>query len=246
VIRGILSATTAMRAQVLNQEVIANNLANADTVAYQKDKTVSRSFYDVFMYRFEPFSQTAIGGFTGGTVIHDIATLSATGPIEATENPLDIVLPEGTYLSVETPSGTRYTRMGNMEISDGYLTVSGYRVLGKNGPIQADGQGTYSITENGSVLGNGQEIGSLAVFSFSHGDSVLRKEGNTLFRAGNQAPLSIESPELVVGALEKSTVDPVSEMVNLISSLRAYEAAQKALHAHDETLEQAVNRVGRV
>lgn len=245
-IRGILSATTAMRAQVLNQEVIANNLANADTVAYQKDKTISRSFHDVLMYRFEPFTRTAIGGYTGGTVIHDIATLGVTGPLETTENPLDIVLPQGTYLSVETPSGTRYTRMGNLAISDGYVTVAGYRVLGRNGPIQADGHSTFGISEDGSVMADGEEIGNLAVYSFSRDSGVLTKEGNTLFRADGAVPSLIEFPRLVVGVLEKSTVDPVSEMVNLISSLRAYEAAQRALHAHDETLDQAVNRVGRV
>ncbi len=107
-IRGILSATTAMRAQVLNQEVIANNLANADTVAYQKDKTISRSFHDVLMYRFEPFTQTAIGGYTGGTVIHDIATLGVTGPLKPLRIRWILYLPRGTCLSVETPSGTRY------------------------------------------------------------------------------------------------------------------------------------------
>lgn len=198
-IRGILSAATAMRAQVLNQEVIANNLANVDTVAYQKDKVVFQSFHDVLMYRFDQLTQTAIGGFSSGTVLHDISTMDNIGALETTGRSLDIALPQGTYLAVETPAGTRYTRMGNLR----------------------------------------------SVFSFS-GDYELQKEGNSLFRLAGGNAISIESPRVLVGVLEKSTVDPVSEMVALISSMRVYEAAQRALRSHDETLEQAVNRVGRV
>lgn len=244
-IRGVLSATTAMRAQVLNQEVIANNLANADTVAYQKDKAVFRSFHDVLMYRFEPYTQTSVGGYAGGTVVSDVATFRNVGAIEATNNPLDISLPQGAYLSVETPAGTRYTRMGNLEARDGYLTVEGYRVLGSSGAIQAEPHRTYSVSEDGTVLCDGEETDSLVIYTFPP-DVALVKEGNSVFRITSGFANPIESPRLKVGALEKSTVDPVSEMVNLISSMRAYEAAQKVLHAHDETLGHAVSRVGRV
>lgn len=244
-IRGILSATTAMRAQVLNQEAIANNLANAGTIAYQKDKAVFRSFHDVLMYRFEPYTQTSIGGYTGGTVVRDVVTFRNAGAIDTTGNPLDIALPQGVYLSVETPSGTRYTRMGNIEVRDGYLTVAGYRVLGAGGAIQAEAYRAYSVSEDGMVLCDGEEVDSLAIYTFSPGADVI-KEGNSVFRVNSGVANPVASPRLKVGALEKSTVDPVSEMVNLISSLRAYEAAQKVLHAHDETLGHAVSRVGRV
>lgn len=244
-IRGILSAATAMRAQVLNQEVIANNLANVDTVAYQKDKVVFQSFQDVLMYRFDQLTQTAIGGFSSGTVLHDISTMDNIGALETTGRSLDIALPQGTYLAVETPAGTRYTRMGNLRDEDGYLAVGGYRVLGTNGVIALEAGKAYSISDDGSVLADGEIVDKLSVFSFS-GDYELQKEGNSLFRLAGGNAISIESPRVLVGVLEKSTVDPVSEMVALISSMRVYEAAQRALRSHDETLEQAVNRVGRV
>lgn len=244
-IRGILSAATAMRAQVLNQEVIANNLANTDTVAYQKDKVVFQSFHDALMYRFESLSHTAIGGFSSGTVLHDIATMDLVGGLETTHRPLDIALPQGTYLAVETPAGTRYTRMGNLRDMDGCLTVGGYRVLGTSGPIALEAGKVYSISDDGSVVADDETVDSLSVFSFS-GDYELEKEGNGLLRLIGGYATQIESPRVLVGVLEKSTVDPVSEMVALITSMRVYEAAQRALRSHDETLEQAVNRVGRV
>lgn len=244
-IKGILSAATAMRAQVLNQEVIANNLANVDTVGYQKDKVVFRSFHDVLMYRFDNLSQTAIGGFSSGTILHDIATMDTVGGLETTGRPLDIALPQGTYLAVETPAGTRYTRMGNLRYEDGFLSVGGYRILGVAGVIALEAGREYSISDDGRVLADGEVVDRLSVVTFT-GDYELHKEGNSLFRLEGGYANPIESPRVLVGVLEKSTVDPVSEMVALITSMRVYEAAQRALHSHDETLEQAVNRVGRV
>ena len=171
--------------------------------------------------------------------------MDTVGGLETTQRPLDIALPQGTYLAVETPAGTRYTRMGNLKDEDGYLTVGGYRVLGTNSAIALESGKVYSISDDGAVFADDETVDKLSVFSFS-GDYELEKEGNGLFRltGGNATP--IESPRVLVGVLEKSTVDPVSEMVALISAMRVYEAAQRALRSHDETLEQAVNRVGRV
>ncbi len=244
-IRGVLSAATAMRAQVLNQEVIANNLANAATVAYKKDKVVFQSFHDALMYRFDRLTQTSVGGYTGGTVLHDVRVMNDTGAVETTHNPLDIALPRDLYLGIETDAGIRYTRVGNLEKRDGYLTANGYRVLGGSGPIQVETGKCYSISNGGHVLEDGEPVDKLSVFSLSDNSSLM-KEGNNLFIIPSSALNIVESPDISVGTLESSTVDPVSEMVSLISSLRTYEAAQRALRAHDETLEQAVNRVGRV
>jgi flagellar basal-body rod protein FlgG len=246
-IRGIVSGITAMRAQLLNQEVIANNLANADTAAYNRDKVVFSSFNDALMYALRPSAfPVAIGRMSSGAVVQDIETIRSVGPIEKTEEPLDIALPAGDYLSVETASGTRYTRRGDLEVSgDGYLTVAGYKVLGKSGPVNVAGYGSKAIREDGAVLGDGKSVDSLALVEFKD-ESVLVKEGNSLFRPGSGEATPALSVVLIQGALEKSSVDPVSEMVNLIYTMRAYEAAQRAIRSHDETLEEAVNRVGKV
>jgi len=247
-LRGVLSATTAMQAQVRNQEVIANNLANVGTPAYRREKTTFRGLYDSPLYRFEPYLQSAIGYHTIGAALEDVRTIHEVGPVEVTGNPLDIVLPQGAYLAVETPQGVRYTRRGDLEVQpDGYLSVAGYRVQGTSGPLNLSSGGACAITQDGKVLLGGEEVGSLNVVRFNDED-LLIKEGNSLFRPqGNSVtPESVSSPNLTVGAIEKSTVDPVTEMVNLIAAYRTYEAAEKALHSQDETLEQAIIKVGRV
>ena len=246
-IRGVISGISAMRAQVRNQEVIANNLANADTAAYNKDKVVFSTFNDVLMYALRPSAfPVALGGVSSGALVQDIETIRSVGPIENTGNPLDIALPGGQYLAVETAGGVRYTRRGDLRVSaDGYLNVGGYRVLGRNGPIKIEGSGPKSVLEDGSVVVGGQTVGALTVLKFQD-ESALIKEGNCLFKLTSGQPVEVESPGLVAGALEKSSVDPVTEMVSLIYAMRTYEAAQRAVQSHDETLQQAVSRVGSV
>lgn len=246
-IRGIISGITAMRAQVLSQEVIANNLANADTAAYNKDRVVLSSFNDFLMHALQPSAfPRAVGGVSSGAVIQDVKTIRSVGPIENTGNPLDIALAAGQYLKVETTGGTRYTRRGDLRVSgDKYLTVGGYKVLGTSGPVRFEGPGVKAIREDGAVVEGDEVVDFLPLVEFQD-ESVLVKEGNSLFKPRSGEGVAASVVTLVQGALEKSSVDPVSEMVNLIYTMRAYEAAQRAIKSHDETLEQAVSRVGRV
>ena len=246
-IRGILSGVTAMRAQVRSQEVIANNLANANTAAYNKDTLVFTSFHDTLMYAIQPTAfPSEIGGVTGGTVVETIETIHSVGPIEVTGNPMDIALAGGQYLAVETTAGTRYTRRGDIELSaDRFLTVGGYKVLGKSGAIQVDGFLAKSIREDGAVMVGEEEVTFLPLWQFSD-ETALVKEGTSLFSPVDMAAVEVEHVSVAQGALEKSSVDPVVEMVNLIYTMRAYEAAQRAVLSADETLEQAVNKVGQV
>jgi flagellar basal-body rod protein FlgF len=246
-LRGIISGVTAMRAQVTNQEVIANNLANANTAAYNRDTTSFSSFRDVLtmMFRGNDFPQV-IGGMSSGAVVHDVQTVRSVGPIESTGELMDVALPGGVYFAVETPSGTRYTRRGDFEMSaDGYLTLGGYRVLGRGGPIQVNEYRSRAIREDGAVVCDGTVVDTLNVYAFRD-EGVLTKEGTSLYSPGNAVPVLADSPALITRALEKSSVDPVVEMVSLITAMRAYEAAQRAVQSHDETLGMAVERVGRV
>ncbi len=234
-----------MRAQALKQEVIANNLANADTVGYAQDKLVISSFHDVLMSRLNPSSLPAsLGSYSGGSIAHDICTIHGVGPMETTGNPLDIALPDGKYLCVETAYGTRYTRRGDLQISgEGFITVAGYRVLGTSGPISVEDSSSIHISQDGSVMSGEKSVAVIDVVEIP-GDSSLVKEGNSLYRADTNQVSRSHDTMLLLGTLEKPSIDPISEMVSLIQTMRIYEAAQRAIKSHDDALDQAVNRVG--
>jgi flagellar basal-body rod protein FlgF len=244
-IRGIISGVMAMRAQVGNQEVIANNLANVSTAAYNRDCSVLRSFSDCLMYRMNKAGAAAIGVSTGGTVIQDVRTIHSVGPLETTDNPLDIALSAGTYLAVETPSGILFTRRGDLEVTrDGYLTVGGFRVMGAQGPIIVDSRDLV-IREDGSILSRGRYVDTLRLVTVTDTER-LEKVGSSLVIIPDEALEISEDVVVTQGALEKSSVNPVTEMVSLIHTMRLYEAAQRLIQSQDQALDQAVNRVGRV
>lgn len=237
----------AMRAQVLKQEVIANNLANADTVAYSQDKAVFSSFHDVLISMCSPSSfPKTLGGYSAGTVLQDVRTIHEVGPLETTGHPLDIALREGDYLSVQTAAGTRYTRRGDLQISpEGYLTVAGFRVLGDSQPVRVgDCSGPY-VSEDAYLMSGEDKVAALDIVHIKSA-SLLTKVGNSLYEAEAGSVSKSQGAAVLQGVLEKSAVDPVAEMVNLIYTMRAYEAAQKAVQSHDEALGQAVNKVGAV
>lgn len=244
--RGVLAGITGMRAQVLRQDVIANNLANAATPGYRQDTVAFSTYLDSHMYRSDQQGSSYLGGFTPAMVLYETKTIHVPGPIETTGNPLDITLSPGAYLLVEAPGGVRYTRRGDLTLTaEGYLEVGGYRVLGRSGQIRIPEQaGPVHIGQDGTVLCGEEEVDKLAIVGFED-ESVLRKEGSCLFAADEGVAREVEATVLS-GCLEKSSVDAVMEMVHLVDAFRAYEASQRAIQAQDEATAAAVNRVGKV
>lgn len=244
--RGVLSGTTAMRAQLLRQDVIANNLANAATPGYRQDVVAFSTYLDSYVYRADKAGLSYLGGITPAMVLYETRTVHVPGPIETTGNPMDIALSPGAYLTVEAPGGLRYTRRGDLSLTaDGYLEVGGYRVLGLSGQIRIPQQDRpVHIAQDGTVYCGGEEVDRLLIVGFED-QSVLRKEGSCLFAAGEGTGREVQATVLS-GCLEKSSVDAVMEMVHLVDAFRAYEASQRAIQAQDEATAAAVNRVGKV
>jgi len=130
---------------------------------------------------------------------------------------------------------------------DGYLTTAeGLRVLGEGGPIFVGDQ-EPRISEDGSVLVGGEVVGTIRLWEFPEPRLLERLGANLLAptEASGPAQLAVESrlrPQHVEGA----NVNVVREMVDLINIQRAYEANQRVLRAHDETLGLLINEVPRL
>jgi flagellar basal-body rod protein FlgF len=240
--------TSALGLSVLNkqQEITANNLANAQTAGYKKDVLVAESFPEMLIHRLnapEDYGKVPpeVGQVSLGVKINDVFTDHSAGVRRTSENPLALALEEG-YFTINTPQGERYTRKGDFALDDqGRLVTSeGYAVLGEKGEIVVSGPDVH-VDSQGRIYSGGAEIDRLKIVNFS---TSLIKEGFSLFRG--VSPQEVANPQVVQGAVEESNVEPVSEMVNMITTLRAYEANQKVIQAIDTTLDKAVNEVGRL
>lgn len=255
-IRGLYTACAGMLAQLGRQDVIANNIANVNSTGYKRDVAVCESFPQMLMQRMgeletageqvKPLSPQPIGTVGTGAVIAQIATDYSAGNLQKTENSLDLAIAGEGYFVVQTPQGERYTRDGAFKLSDEgvLITSQGYAVLGRDGPIRAQG-GNLVVDENGNVLAGGEMVDTLRVVGFDD-QAMLVKTGDNLFNSDNGAARDIPQPRVLQGYLESSNVNAVKEMVELINVVRAYEANQKVIQAHDQMLDAAVNRVGSV
>jgi flagellar basal-body rod protein FlgF len=225
--RGLYIAASGMLAEQVRQDLIAHDLANASTAGYKPDRVASKSFGDMLLS--DTSSGRPVGPLGLGTQIDRQVTDLSPGPLRETGEPLDFAVEGEGFFSVQTPTGVRYTRDGQFAASarGTLVTAAGDDVLGPNGaPIRIGADGKVAPTAIGVVtLTN------------------ARRQGDNLFTgtAGAAAPSTVRA-----SALEGSGVDPVTTMVDMISSLRTFEAGQRVITTIDSTLQKAANQVGGI
>ncbi|MDU4960907.1 MAG: flagellar basal-body rod protein FlgF [Sporomusaceae bacterium] len=245
-IKGIYAAASGMLAESLRTDATANNLANVNTAGYKKDAAVNKAFAEMLISRINDGPVQPVGNVGTGAEVDEIVAIHTQGMMRATDNPLDLAIEGEGYFAVETPAGVRYTRNGTFSRNGlGELTTAeGYPVLAEGGGRLLVEGGSLFVGEDGVVSADGLEIGRLQLTEFSD-RRLLVKEGDSLFR--NDGAAQRQPGGLVrQGMLEMSNVNAVAEMVNLINGYRAYEVNSKAVQAHDQLLDKAVNEIGRV
>jgi flagellar basal-body rod protein FlgG len=238
--RGLYIAASGMLAELVRQDQIANDLANASTPGYKADRSAQRAFAELVLGDRSTPGRT-IGALGLGAEIAETRTRFEQGPLQETGEALDVALAGPGFLSVQTPDGVRYTRGGQLALdAQGTLmTVDGLLLLGVDGrPIRAGAREGLSIGEDGTVRRDGAAVGRLALTLLDE----PRKQGNSLFTGQPRAAGPNDPPTTVKqGFLEGSGVNPARAMVEMIASLRAFEAAQRVIRGIDETLQRAVN-----
>jgi flagellar basal-body rod protein FlgG len=202
VISGLYTAASGMVALQTKLDVLANNLANADTPGFKADLLTMEA--------------------------------SATPPAALSSFP---------PLVVQTPQGERYTRAGNFtRDAEGFLaTPGGFRVLGTRGPVRVPDTG-FRVAEDGSMAG-GERLRIVE----GPGGGALVKAGANLFapREAGAPPADAEGARVIQAHLESSNVNSIMTMVEMLSTMRAYEAYQKTIQGVEQAAGQAANEVGR-
>lgn len=261
-IRGLYTAATGLDAGMRHMDAISNNLANVGTVGFKREQVLFQSLLDREIYRYTNNEPPAYLGQLGSGVNFRFGTPDwGAGLPLATNNPLDIALIDSgtesidqlTFLAVETPQGGQaYTRNGRLMVdSQGFLrTIAGAYVLGHNplGAPQrlriADANDVKIATDGTISDANGWQLGRLYLVS-PGADAQLSRQGDSLWTTeGEVQPAT--NPQVMQGYLEQANVQAVREMVNLITAMRLYETNSKIIQIQDETLNKAVNEVGRL
>lgn len=222
-------------------DVIANNVANANTPGYRAERV---QFSD-WISRQSGTEPPPGGGTIDYTQDRATWREQQPGTLTHTANPLDLAVSGDGYFSVNTPRGPRLTRDGRFGLMpNGTLADStGNAVLDTAGkPIQfAPSDTRISIAGDGTVSSENGQIGKIGIVR-PNDPMRLSAEGNTLMRADTPTT-PVTTPQIVQGALEDSNVQPVLEMTRMMDGLRQFEALAQFMQAEDDRQQSVIDKL---
>jgi flagellar basal-body rod protein FlgG len=255
-ITGLYTSASGMLAESSRHDAIANNLANVSTTGFKKDQAVLRAEPVQVLRRLSDQVISinglatdlapTIGSRGQGTEVEAILPNFSQGTFMETSSPTDLAIQGQGFFVVETARGRRYTRQGNFSLNarGEMVTQAGDPVLTSTGATIVPGHRKIEIQGDGSILLDGQDGGRLLTV-IPDGMDMLMKEGEGLFAPVPGARFQASGATVVQGHLERSNVNAVQEMVEMIEAMRAYESNQRAIMAQDETLNTLISQVGR-
>lgn len=265
-VKGLYTAHTGMVNEMRRLDILSNNLANADTTAYKKEGTTSRTFADEMSIRMKDSSYFGqpkkLGEITYGVHLGQVYTDYSTGSFKVTDNTTDFALDGKGFFAVaftdkQGNTSVKYTRDGAFTVNtDGYLvTKDGDYVLNATGArngdpnqqnfIHVDPNAAITVDKMGYISQNDQIVGTLGIVDVDNYD-YLEKYGENMYNLLDGGNRIASDAKIEQGVLETSNVNVINEMVNMITIQRAYEAGQKVITSIDSTLDRAVNSVGKV
>jgi len=232
-IDGIELAASGLDSYANVQEVIARNLANANTIGFKKNTI---SFKTIL---------TNTDGVETSSLQTNYGVDQSKGNLTYTGNKLDIAIDGDGFFTLETDKGMRYTRNGQfgLSINSEIVTDTGSKLMGQSGPIKIPKDGREVIIDNkGVVKVDGKDIGKLIITNFTDltrlsptGDSTftapleaINEDGDVRFRVAQ-------------GYLERSNVNVVMEMVDMITNMRSYEASNNVIKTYSDLMKHLIN-----
>jgi flagellar basal-body rod protein FlgG len=242
----LYSAASGMTAQQTSMDVVANNLANATTSGYKRDRL------DLVDLAYQPFRLP--GGREGqvglGAAPGRVNKEHEQGALQNTGRGMDVAIQGEGFLQVTRPDGSLgYTRAGNLQVdANGRLGLPTGELLQPRIQVPAGASevtiapdGAVSAVVNGAVTG----LGRIQTASFTNPSGLLAAGGNVFTATANSGQASIGTPGtgqrgmLSQGVLEASNVNVGTEMISLITTQRAFEASSKVVIASDEMMGMA-------
>ncbi|MCR6653728.1 MAG: flagellar basal-body rod protein FlgG [Cellvibrionaceae bacterium] len=246
---------TGLSAQDTQLTTVANNLANVGTVGFKRDRAVFEDL--LYQIQRQPGAQSTEetqlpSGLQLGTGVRVVGTQKqfTEGNLQITDNALDVAIDGRGFLQILQPDGTiAYTRNGQLHLnSDGQMVNANGLLLQPVITVPQDAQ-SITIGTDGTVSavipGNPQPqvLGNIQVVDFVNPGGLQARGGNLFLETASSGNPILGTPgqdglgQIQQGALESSNVDIVEEMVNMITTQRAYEMNSKVVSTADQMLQ---------
>ena len=220
-----------------NMSITANNIANMNTPGYRGQNML-----------FAEYLADPKGAEDELSFVYDRGQYqdSKAGPIQQTDNPLDMALVGPGFFGVAGPGGQpTYSRAGNFQLGiNGTLqTSAGFDVLDQGGAaiqIPADAK-EFKIDDNGVVSTENGAIGTIQIVEFENVQN-LNPLGNNLYTT-DDAPIEATQTRAKQGYVEGSNVNSILEMTNMIEISRSFQAMQQAMSAENDRIRSAIAKL---
>ncbi len=228
-------SASSLQGLAMQYRAIAHNMANVNTTGFKRDVN---SFSQKLMQR--------MGAVSGKPLVNEVQARNdidfSQGPMHHTGRKLDVAIDGEGFFVIETPDGDRYTRNGTFRTDENGKLVDfrGRTVAGEGGPINIPDRYPLSqvaISQDGTITVAGREIGRMKVVGFEDVKELV-PEGDGCYRVTDEdvRPEELEDPVVHQGYSEKSNVNMVEELVDLMRVTRMYEANTKMMKKQDERL----------
>jgi flagellar basal-body rod protein FlgF len=230
-----LSAQVALEKRL---NTVANNVANVNTGGFRADEV-----------KFEEVLSTTAKEAVSFASSGENFISRRAGPMNKTDNPLDVAIQGDGWLAFNAPNGVAYTRDGRMKMSENgdLQTLNGYPVLDAGGaPIALDPRGgTPTITRDGAILQGDNQVGQLGLFTLGSNSKLTRFGNSGVFSSQPGAPVEdFNSHGLQQGYSEGSNVNPILEMTKMIAVQRSFESAATTIQESESSLMNAIRTLG--
>ncbi len=247
---------TGLEAQTTNLAVISNNLANAGTIGFKRDRVVFEDlFYQNFRQAGSQSSQDTKlpSGLQVGTGVRVVATQKQhiQGGFQTSSSPLDMAIKGNGFFQIQMPDGTTgYTRAGTFATDEagqivtsgsGFVLTPAITIPANTTSLDIAIDGTVTVQEQGAAAPT--NIGSITIATFINPAGLQSIGGNLYLETGSSGTPVVGTPgldgvgDLLGGQLETSNVSSVEELVAMIETQRTYETNAKVLSAVDQMLQ---------
>lgn len=254
-LHGLYVSGLAAVGQSVKLDVIANNLANVNTPAYRRDHL---SFQERLVEALEDkpdlqYYNMLVDRYGGAPFIDRVNWDRNSGAHERTEREFDFAILGEGYFGVQDLRTEKlyYTRAGNftLDAEGRVVTPDGkYQLVNTDGEgIDIDptaAEGDLRVNANGELFQGENRRHQFMVRGFDDLDN-LHKHGNNLYQYTGSSERPAQGARVIQGTLESSTVNTITEMVEMIKATRAVESNLQMVTLQDGTLDRLINGFGR-
>jgi flagellar basal-body rod protein FlgF/flagellar basal-body rod protein FlgG len=246
---GLYLSAEGAAAQSRRMEVLANNLANVDTVGFKRQLAVVQArAAEAIRQGLSATGDGTINDVGGGVEVPETLTDFSNGTLKQTGVPTDLAIEGEGFFVVQGDSEERLlTRAGDFRLTpEGQLvTQDGEAVLSSDySPVQLNPFLPFNVSDNGTVFQAGEAL-PLAMVKPKFNADLVQQGVNTFRSLSDIDPLEAGDRQVRQGFLELSGVVPTTEMMEMIEASRAFESNVRLIQHQDQAIGNLLSRVLR-